>query len=73
MACAAARVGARIDARRWPPYGREVDTNTTINLPTSGDQCWNAFLIGFDGVGEAAVFGAAREAPRQSRPGSAPA
>lgn len=57
-----ARVGARIDAQTRQPYGREArgpwpDKNTTINLRTSGDQCRNAFLIGFDGVCEA-VFGA---------------
>lgn len=36
--------------------GSWLDKNTPINLRASGDQCRNAFLIGFDGVCEAAAW-----------------
>lgn len=53
------RAGARIDAaavgERGGGPGSWLDKNTTINLCASGDQCRNAFLIGFDGVCEAAA------------------
>lgn len=53
-------VGAGIDTAVRQPHGRKVkgpwlDKNTTINLHPSGDQCLNAFLIGFDGVCEIAA------------------